>query len=60
MIDASCAAVKMTGVKADTTAAITSCNLFKGNERVAQFKRSATRADVTRLKVTDAGTLAAP
>lgn len=57
-IDASCAAVKMTGVKADTTDAITSCKLVKGVSTVAKFVRSVTRADVTKLSVTAAGPLA--
>jgi hypothetical protein len=53
-IDASCAAVKMTGVKENTAAAITGCTLLKGDERVAKFKRTATRAVVEKLVVTAA------
>jgi hypothetical protein len=57
-IDASCAAVKMTGVKADTAAEITGCTLLKGVTTVAQWKRTATKAVVTKLAVTAAAPLA--
>jgi hypothetical protein len=56
--DASCAAVAMTGVKDDTTATITGCTLISGETAIAQWKRSLTRAVVSRLEVTAAGTLA--
>ena len=55
-MDATCAAVVMTGLSsgATTSSVPTACSLVRGDARVAQFKRSATKAAVSRLTLASA------
>lgn len=52
--DAACAAVAISGATSDAAAAISGCSLIKGDSRVAQFKRSVTKAMATKLAVSTA------
>lgn len=57
--DGGCAAVAMTGVAAGDSDTIATCKKISGDTTVAAFKRSVTKAVVTKLSKTAAAPLAA-